>query len=225
MTTTPGAPARSAVDWPRYLCGLAVAVVAAIAVLGLLRALLSQVVLFGEYEGLVEAELRRPTLVPSLLAAVATAGAGLAWRRAFGRRSAPRWAAAPFLAAAVVLQLVALAVDGPTEAALERRWEARLAELRLPDAFRPTGEEPYAGAERYEASRRWTTDLDPGTACAATQQALSAWLGTTVERLESGDCYLSAAVERDTVSAILSRSDDSGIASRWTLWVRLSYRL
>ncbi len=204
---------KPSVDWVRYLSGFAVLGLAVVAFFGLAGGLVSQVVLFGAYEGWVEAELYRPLILPSLVALVAAVAAGVAWR---GRR----WSrVAVLLAVTVAALLVGAVAMGPTERELERGWSLKLSSLTLPPELTPSAGPTSPG--KYEVVRQWTTAQEPQAVCGPVQQALSAWLdGAPVERADGDGCFLSATRGGDSVDVYFHPGFEPGV-----LVVKLSYAL
>ena len=80
---------RWRVDGPRVMYGIAVLGVGTLALGGLAAGILSQVVLFGEYDQHVEAQLYRPLILPCLVALVATGAGAAAWLVSFLRKATP----------------------------------------------------------------------------------------------------------------------------------------
>ncbi len=221
VTRTNGPP----VDWTRFLSGFGVLLVAAGAFFGLLRGVFSQIVLFSQYESLVEAELYRPSILPCLVALAAAGAGAVMWWLAFVKRRVWRSGIIPCLVVALGALVVAGVVSGPSEQELERKWAERLERLQLPVEFRPVPVDPALTSDRYEVSRHWATEQQPQQACGAVQRALESWLGSvSVVRAASDGCYLSAIDRDDSVSAsfLFPGVEDPGPT---ILEVRIAYAL
>ncbi len=216
------APDQPPVDWLRYLSGVAVVGGGILSGLGLVIGLMTQIVFFGDYGQLVEAERHRPLIVPCLVGLVAALAGAVAWWSAFRRGSVPRRVVAPFAVVTVVALLVAARSTGPGEAELERRWTAELARLELPRSFTPRTLQAGPPSDDYEVARQWTTDLDPEAACAVLEPVLSDWFGTDVERQETSGCYLAGVRGEDLVSAAVNGPESHAPG---TVVVRLAFAL
>ena len=211
--------------WAGYVAGFGTVMVGAVAVYGLLRGLVTQVTLFGEYESLVDAELNRRLILPCLVATVAVVGAGILWRSAFAQNRAPQWSVLPCLGVALGALVVAGLLIPPSEGELEARWIARLEQLQLPAEFTPVLQDPAEWPGRYEAVRQWQTRQTTDQVCRAVQLAMQEWLGSVpVQRAKHiEECYLTAADGKDVVSAFFFQRDD--VPGPKLLQVRMAYAL
>ena len=190
--------------------GAAVLALGAVAALGLVVGLGSQVVLFGDQSQQIDAEIYRPIIVPSLVALVAAIAAGVAWWLTIVRDRGPRWAVAPFLAVGAAAMLAAGALSGPSAVEVERRWERKLEDLRLPPSFTAAPSDSVLDDD-YQMTRQWTTGQDARAACDGAHGALSAWVApvpvTRVDESGSG-CRMTAVDGHDGISASVSAGTD-----------------
>lgn len=200
--------------------GAGILLLGGVAGLGLATGVLSQIVLFGDQADQIEAALYRPLIVPCAIALAAAVMAGVAWWLAFLRERTSPLYVVPGLAVAAVAMIAGLALQGPSERELETRWTKQLAALRLPAGFTPLTEPDSSG--EYVVSRQWATAMAPEQACPVLEQALAAWMGTTVGPSSSSGCQLSGIDGNDTVTASFEYRPE-GATGPQVLGIALSY--